>query len=496
MKIIKLNQDSLYNSHTGLGTEYSPLKNTFFNLNLPTDPENRDGFSLLYRTLWQVQKVVDYFPSEMTKEWGKLTLKRNRKIQNEIDEITDNLRDIFREGQKLANLYGSAMAIIYVEDGGELYESVNFDKIKSFQGYSRLFDRWELTIAPKSYSNNEPYEPEYYTLLTYSNNEKIPNNTLIHKDRILRFRGRQLPPYEQILNQGWEDSVLQPFLNPLKNYLAGYQYVTEALKDFEIMIVKIQDLNEKLAASEQGYRAIKQRAKEVSIDASSQRGLWMDKETEEVQILSRNFSNVEKIVDIALREMIGASGIDPGEFYKEKDQIKANSKEERLATANRILSLQQEKWGKLIESQLDLILAPYNIKKSNRKWEWISTYSPTEIEKLEMEDKESVTLDRYISNGVLTSEEVRTSVFDNPDTKIMLNDLDRQNSLKETTKLASTEIGSEPENEVNENEVKKTERKKDAQEKIEKFEIKEDLELLPNSYYDIDIEELEQIEED
>jgi phage-related protein (TIGR01555 family) len=487
MKIIKLNKDSLYNPHSGLGTEYSPLKNTFFDFNLPNNPDNRDSFSLLYRTLWQIQKVVDYFPNEMTKEWGKLTLKRNRKVQNEIDEATDNLREVFREGQKLANLYGSAMAVIYIEDGGELYEPVNYDKIKSFQGYSRIFDRWELTIAPKSYSNNEPYNPEYYTLLTYSSNQKIPNNTFIHKDRILRFRGKQLPPYEQILNQGWEDSVLQPFLNPLKNYLAGYQYVTEALKDFEIMIVKIQDLNEKLSASEQGYRAIKQRAKEVSIDASSQRGLWMDKETEEVQILSRNFSNVEKIVDIALREMIGASGIDPGEFYKEKDQIKANSKEERLASANRILSLQEEKWGKLIETQLDLILAPYNIKKSNRKWEWLSTYSPTENEKLEMDDQESITLDRYISNGVLTAEEVRSSVFDNSDTKIMLNEVDKKNVLKEPENIEE-----KPLNET----IEKKENKKDAQDEVEKFVVQENLELLPNSYYDIDLKDLEAIEED
>jgi phage-related protein (TIGR01555 family) len=489
MKIIKLNQDSLYNSHSGLGTEYSSLKNTFFNLNLPNNPENRDGFSLLYRTLWQVQKVVDYFPSEMTKEWGKLTLKRNRKIQNEINEVTDNLRNIFREGQKIANLYGSAMAVIYIEDGGELYDPVNLDKIKSFEGYSRIFDRWEMIIDPRSYTNNEPYEPEYYSLLSYSNDKKIPNNTLIHKDRILRFRGKRLPPYEQILNQGWEDSILQPFLNPLKNYLAGYQYVTEALKDFEIMIVKIQDLNEKLAASENGYRAIKQRAKEVSTDASSQRGLWMDKDTEEVQILSRNFSNVEKIVDIALREMIGASGIDPGEFYKEKDQIKANSKEERLSSANRILSLQEDKWGKLIDTQLDLILAPYNIKKSNRKWEWLSTYSPTEFEKLEMEDKESVTLDRYISNGVLTSEEVRMSVFDNPDTKIMLSEIKKENTVQEPEALPI------PEAELTTTETGETEKKKDAQE-VEKFIVTGNLELLPNSYYDIDLEDLEAIEED
>jgi hypothetical protein len=328
--------------------------------------------------------------------------------------------------------------------------------------------------------------------LTYSNKEKTTNNTLIHKDRILRFRGKQLPPHEQILNQGWEDSVLQTFINPLKNYLAGYQHVTEALKDFEVLIIKIQDLNEKLAASEEAYNALKQRGKEISINVSSTRALCMDKETEEAMIMSRNFSNVEKIVDIALREMIGASGIDPGEFYKEKDQIKANSKEERLATANRILSLQQEKWGKLIESQLDLVLAPYNIKKNNRKWEWLSTYSPTENEKLEMEDQESITLDRYISNGVLTSEEVRLSVFDNPDTKIMLNDIEEKTSLSISNEVEENEPPVEEIKKENENKQKI----KDAQDEVEKFVVKEESELLPNSYYDIDLEELEAIEED
>jgi hypothetical protein len=285
---------------------------------------------------------------------------------------------------------------------------------------------------------------------------------LIHKDRILRFRGKKLPPYEQLLNEGWEDSVLQTFISSLKNYLSGYHHTTEALKDFEILVVKIQDLNEKLAASEQGFTALKQRAKEVTTNASSYRGLWMDKDTEDAMLISRNFSNVEKIVELAMREMIGASGIDPGEFYKDKDQIKANSKEERLATASRIHSLQESKWSKLIEAQLDLILAPYKIKKQNRKWEWTSTYSPTELEKLEMSDLESVTLERYINNGVLTAEEVRLSIFDNADTKIMLN------------------------NQMNNS---------DSQDEVEKF-TKVEGELLPNSYYDIDLEDLEAIEED
>jgi hypothetical protein len=277
----------------------------------------------------------------------------------------------------------------------------------------------------------------------------------------LRFRGKKLPPYEQLLNEGWEDSVLQTFLSSLKNYLSGYQHTTEALKDFEVMIVKIQDLNEKLASSEQGFTALKQRAKEVTRNKSTLRDVWMDKDTEDVMMISRNFSNVEKIVELAIREMIGASGIDPGEFYKDKDQIKANSKEERLATANRIHSLQESKWSKLIESQLDLILAPFKIKKHNRKWEWVSTYSPTELEKLEISDLESVTLERYINNGVLSSEEVRLSIFDNADTKIMLND----------------------------------KKNLDSQDAVEKF-TEVNGELLPNSYYDIDLEDLEAIEED
>jgi phage-related protein (TIGR01555 family) len=462
MKIVKLNNDGLQNLNTGLGTEYSSLNNTFFDGLLPISPDGRDGLSYLYRSIWQVEKVVDYFPNEMTKEWGTLTLTRNRKAEKEIQPKLEKLKEIFREGQQWANLYGSAMVILFIEDGGEFYEPVNYERIKSVD-YSRVFDRWELTIDPRSFVyKNEPYDPEFYTLSSYSRDSRLQNNTLIHKDRILRFRGKKLPPYEQLLNEGWEDSVLQTFISSLKNYLSGYHHTTEALKDFEILVVKIQDLNEKLAASEQGFTALKQRAKEVTTNASSQRGLWMDKDTEDAMLISRSFSNVEKIVELAMREMIGASGIDPGEFYKDKDQIKANSKEERLATASRIHSLQESKWSKLIESQLDLILAPYKIKKQNRKWEWTSTYSPTELEKLEMSDLESVTLERYINNGVLNAEEVRLSIFDNADTKIMLN------------------------NKMNNS---------DSQDEVEKF-TKVEGELLPNSYYDIDLEDLEAIEED
>jgi hypothetical protein len=112
------------------------------------------------------------------------------------------------------------------------------------------------------------------------------------------------------------------------------------------------------------------------------------------------------------------------------------------------------------------------------------------MEKLEMENTESVTLERYINNGVLNAEEVRLSIFDNPDNKIMLNETDEKKVLKENEK--SKEVDPQK---IVEKEVRKTEKKKDGQDKlIDKFEIEG--ELLPNSYYEIDIKDLETIEED
>lgn len=489
-QIIKINQDSLVNKRTGLGTfDYDSTINSQFG-GLSFGSENYVFLSRLYRKAWQIQKVCEYFPSEMTKMWGVLKLENNIELQKKANNYLKSLQTYYREGQTFANLYGGAGYVRFIEDGRELEEPIDYENIKSIE-HSRLYDRWELNINYDSAMiTNDPYNPDYYYFFSYAPNgkENIRTGQRIHKDRVLRFRGVMLPPFEQINNNGWEDSVLQTFLQPLKNYLAGLGYVVEALRNFEVIVLKTLDLHEALAGSNQ--QLIEQRGKEIASELSSLRPLMLDKNNEDMTIVSRNFNNVVEIVQLAMQEMIASSGIDSGEFYKQKDQIKANSKEERLATSGRILALQKKKWQSLIEEDIKLFLAPYQIKEEDWEWEWTNTYTETEDEKVEREDKISQTMERYLNLGVLTIEEVRKSLFDNSDSRIMLNQqsFNAMQQEKEENKMNMIASTQPKEDET----VMQKTSNKDA-----KPRFFPDGEVLPDSFYEsLSIAELMKMPED
>jgi phage-related protein (TIGR01555 family) len=422
-QLINVNADSaVVNQRTGLGfSDYDSTMSSQFSGMLNFGSDNYVFLSRLYRQSWQIRKICKYFPSEMTKCWGKLVIEDDLELQKQANNYLDHLRKCYRQGQTFANLYGGSGYVRFIEDGRELDEPVDYKNVKSIC-HSRLYDRWELNINYDSGAIAvDPYNPEYYHFFSYApntNKAQVKTGQRIHRDRILRFRGNELPPFEQINNNGWEDSVLQVFLNPLKTYLAGLGYVTESLRNFEVIVLKTLDLHDAIVSGNDAL--IKERSKLIASEMSSMRPIMMDKTNEEMQILSRNFNNVVDIVQLALREMIASSEIDPGEFYKEKDQIKANSKEERLATSGRILALQEEKWHDLIYEDIKLFLAPYGVPDDKWQWQWTNTYTETQDDKVEREDKVSQTMERYINLGVLSPMEVRKSLFDNSDSTIVL----------------------------------------------------------------------------
>lgn len=483
-----VNLDSaIVNQSTGLGTfDYDSSMGNRFNALLNFGSENYVFLSRLYRQSWQIRKICKYFPSEMTKCWGELKIEKNLELQKECNQYLDSLRCLYRQGQTFANLYGGAGYVRFIEDGRELDEPVDWKNIKSIT-HSRLYDRWELNINYDSSAIAvDPYNPDFYYFFSYSPSNaesQLRTGQRIHKDRILRFRGNELPPFEQINNNGWEDSVLQTFLQPLKTYLAGLGYVTESLRNFEVIVLKTLDLHDAIVSGNQAL--IEERGQLIAKEMSSMRPIMMDKNNEDMQIIGRNFNNVVEIVQLALREMIACSEIDPGEFYKEKDQIKANSKEERLATSGRILAMQEEKWQEMICNDVRLFLAPYNVDEGDWEWEWTNTYTETEDEKVEREDKISQTMERYINLGVLTIEEVRKSLFDNSDSRIMLNEqsFNAMQQEKEENKKIMQQL-------PNENEEKTI--NKDAKPRF----IPEG-EVLPDSFYEsLSIQELMDIPDD
>ena len=217
-----------------------------------------------------------------------------------------------------------------------------------------------------------------------NSDESKPGNYIIHKDRVLRFRGAPTDYETMRLNRGFEDSLLTPFITSVLRYLNAINYVGATVTSFEFIVHKLQNLFSELE-NEESQIHLKERLKIAHQTLSSLRGLVVDKEEEEVEIVSRNYSGVKEIIELLLNEVIAASGLTKPQFIQEHPSgLSATGESERMAQADNIRALQEEKWGEQIEWDCQLQLWGLGYYGEDWGWEWANSFQLTSLEEAEV----------------------------------------------------------------------------------------------------------------
>lgn len=433
-----MNTDGLsnvINSVTGLGVPgYDSLETTTIGRRWHLDRELLDN---CFESLWQCRKVCEYLPMMMRRSWGTLTLgDGNPEIITQSNNHLGKLKSLYQQGQTLANLYGGSTVIRFCDDGVGFDEPIERDRI-NYINYSRVYDTLEIQPDPDFIAAN-PLDPEYYVFYSnyrdnflntylspfglqrservYTKSIQMSRQYKIHKSRVLRFRGAYLSPQGMRDNRGWEASVLEEFLTPLLRYLNSMGYVGEAMRTFETIVFEITGLFQKSQSSE-GESELKRRLRLNQQLMSVMRSLAIDKNTEGVNIVGRQFTGVADILDRLRDEMIGASGLTKPQFYQEHPSgLAATGESERLAEANAILALCDQKWSDNIKTDAELYLLSQESPTRGQLppdwgYEWKSLYAKTPTEESDIREKTAKTDSINIQMGIYSSEEARESHY-------------------------------------------------------------------------------------
>jgi phage-related protein (TIGR01555 family) len=399
----RLNKDSLSRlfSQQGLGqSNYDPIEATGVN---PPKTYSQQELSNFYRMIWACRKVCDFLPRMMSQGWGKLDLRTNLKLENKVNKELELLKHTYREGQRLANLYGGAIVVRVIEDNKNYSEPIS-NNIKSIK-YSRVFTPWEIYPYTDSFFD-DIIDPEYYQMVTQLDNNK-ETSLKIHKDRILRFRGASTDFQSIRTNRGFEDSLLLPFIEPCLRYLTAVSYVGASVTSFEFVIHKLQNLFIELE-NEDSQIHLAERLRVAHNSLSALRGMLIDKTEEDVSVVSRNYAGVTEIINSLRDEMVAASGLTKPQFTQEHPSgLAATGQSERLAEADNIRALQSEKWGESIEEDCRLTLKKYKYLESNWTWSWNSLFQLSPLEEAELHEKQANADSTRISSGVMTPDEIK-----------------------------------------------------------------------------------------
>ena len=207
------------------------------------------ALSVRYREDWLSQKVCQIIPQDMTREWRKL---KSDSAQEADDEF--QVARLFREAYKWARLYGTSFIVLDIDDGRSLDKPVNWKNLRAgcirsmhVVDRTRIVTLGEIDQQPMSVTFGMP---DHYQF--------VNTTSPIHKDRLIRFEGTELPIYERQRNLWYSDSVLIPLMKQIDNFhttsFAAAQMVQEANTD----VIRVPGLAN-ILQSDEGTSAMIQR---------------------------------------------------------------------------------------------------------------------------------------------------------------------------------------------------------------------------------------------
>lgn len=231
------------------GTEYS----------LQRMSRDFNTLNALYRESWIVRRIIDVIPADMLKNWITITSGLDPDVEKRLSLTLrrTQLIDKLKRGMQWGRLYGGALGVMLVKHQGyDLSQPLQLDWIMpgDFAGLL-IFDRWN-GVNPSSeliedISDSDYGYPKYYTVTDPAGGGSVK----IHHSRVIRFTGNTLPFWEEIAEMQWGASVVESIFDELRKRDNVSWNIAQLTFMANIRVLKMQDLGQLLAATDNESQA-------------------------------------------------------------------------------------------------------------------------------------------------------------------------------------------------------------------------------------------------
>ena len=213
----------------------------------------------LYRESWIVRRIIDVIPADMLKNWITITSGLDPDVEKRLSLTLRHtqLIDKLKRGMQWGRLYGGALGVMLVKHQGyDLSQALQLDWIMpgDFAGLL-IFDRWN-GVNPSSeliedISDPDYGYPKYYTVTDPAGGGSVK----IHHSRVIRFTGNTLPFWEEIAEMQWGASVVESVFDELRKRDNVSWNIAQLTFMANIRVLKMQDLGQLLAATDNESQA-------------------------------------------------------------------------------------------------------------------------------------------------------------------------------------------------------------------------------------------------
>lgn len=231
------------------GTEYS----------LQRMSRDFNTLNALYRESWIVRRIIDVIPADMLKNWITITSGLDPDVEKRLSLTLrrTQLIDKIKRGMQWGRLYGGALGVMLVKHQGyDLSQPLQLDWIMpgDFAGLL-IFDRWN-GVNPSSELIEDISDPDYGFPKYYTVTDPAGGGSVkIHHSRVVRFIGNTLPFWEEIAEMQWGASVVESIFDELRKRDNVSWNIAQLTFMANIRVLKMQDLGQLLAATDNESQA-------------------------------------------------------------------------------------------------------------------------------------------------------------------------------------------------------------------------------------------------
>jgi len=410
---IKTRENAWANLLTGVGvqgidrrvdTTYKPTKRLVEGV--LRDMYRGDGFA---------RKVVDLPAKEMLRKGFKLDGDPENMVNARFQEI--GVHKAVRKMLKWSRLFGGGFGVLGLKDGRDLWKPLNERGLQSVE-FLHVFDRYRVQWTSADLYN-DPTEakfgkPKIYTVSPITGG--AGRSFRVHESRAVILDGLEVHDQDRVSNQGWGDSVIQSCFEQLRQFAAVHGGAELIVEDFIQAVLSINNLQDMLATP-QGTELVKQRLNMMDlarhvlhIKLLDANGETYSKEASSIaglpDLLDRFGITLAAVTGIPVTKLLGRA---PAGLNATGESDTRNWYDDVRADQEEILSPLYERLCYLVFISRD---GGFNGKEPDN-WgiRWNPLYELTEKEKAEQYKATADGDAAYITNGVLSPEEVHDQRF-------------------------------------------------------------------------------------
>ncbi len=264
----------------------------------------------------EYRRISEIIATEMTRKWIKITstgkdddskIEQIKIIESELKRL--NVRDCFQKCTELDGYFGRAHLYIdtgFVDDREELKtpigdgsNEVSMRKMvgKNINYIQHVEPVWTY---PTSYNSIDPLKQDWYEPNTW-----FVLGKEIHKTRLLKFVGREVPDMLKPAYSFGGLSMSQMAIPYVNNWLRTRQSVADIIHSFSVFVLKT-DLSESLS---EGGEELFQRAEAFNMFRDNKGVFLLDKDGEDFANVSAPLGSLDHLQAQTQEHMSSVSGI-------------------------------------------------------------------------------------------------------------------------------------------------------------------------------------------